>query len=60
MERLGLRIDAACPMVDVARATALLGEDARPALERARQIMLECDARLWLPEVDRALAELDP
>jgi tetratricopeptide (TPR) repeat protein len=59
LERLGLRIDAARAMVDLGRTMARLGEDPRPTLERARQIMLECDARAWLFEVDRALAELD-
>ena len=38
---------------------ASLGEDPRPTLERARTILLECDARAWLFEVDDALAELD-
>ena len=38
---------------------AELGEDPRPPLERARGILLECDARAFLFEVDDALAELD-
>ncbi len=60
LEELGMRIDAARAMVDLARAMARLGEGARPILERARALMLECDARFFLPQVDRALAELDP
>jgi hypothetical protein len=60
LEELGLRIDAARAMVDLARAMASLGEDPRPTLERARTILLECDARAWLFDVDDALAELGP
>ena len=59
LEELGLRIDAARGMVDLAGAMAQLGEDPRPTLERARTILLECDARAFLFEVDDALAELD-
>jgi hypothetical protein len=46
-------------MVDLGRAMAAVGEDPRPTLERARTILLECDARAFLFEVDEALAELD-
>ena len=44
----------------VERVMARVGEDPRPTLERARAILLECDARAFLFEVDDALAELDP
>ena len=60
LEELGFRIDAARAMVDLGRAMAKLGEDPRPTLERARTILLECDARAFLFEVDDAIAELDP
>jgi len=60
LEELGLRVEAARGMVDLARAMARVGEDGRPTLERARALLLECDARLFLPSVDRALAELEP
>ena len=60
LEAIGLRIDVARAMVDLARTMARLGEDPRSTLERARTILLECDARLFLSEVDEALAELDP
>jgi class 3 adenylate cyclase/tetratricopeptide (TPR) repeat protein len=59
LEPIGLRIDAARAMVDLGRVMARLGEDPRPTLERAREILLGCDARLFLPEVDEALAGLD-
>ncbi|HET7235777.1 MAG TPA: AAA family ATPase [Actinomycetota bacterium] len=59
LQELGLRIEAARAMVDLAHVMAELGEDPRPTLERARALLLECDARAWLFEVDDALAELD-
>jgi hypothetical protein len=60
LDVLGLRIDAARAMVDLARAIARVGEDPYPTLERARSILLECDARAFLFEVDDALDELAP
>jgi class 3 adenylate cyclase/tetratricopeptide (TPR) repeat protein len=59
LDTLGVRIDAARAMVDLARAMARVGEDPRPTLERARAILLECEARAFLFEVDDALAELE-
>jgi class 3 adenylate cyclase/tetratricopeptide (TPR) repeat protein len=56
-ERLEMRIFAARAMVDLGRAMARAGEDPREVLERARDILTECDARLFLFEVDEALAE---
>jgi class 3 adenylate cyclase/tetratricopeptide (TPR) repeat protein len=56
LERLDFPIDAARAMVDLARAMARTGEDPRPVLERAREILLECDARAFLFEVDDAVA----
>ncbi len=58
LERLGKRIDAARAMVDLGRAMTRAGQDPGPTLERAREILLECDARAFLFEVDEALAEL--
>ena len=58
-EALQMRVASARAMVDLAHAMArLAAEDPRPVLERAREILLECDARLFLSEVDDALAEL--
>jgi hypothetical protein len=56
----GLRIDEARAVVDLARAMARAGEDPRDTLARARAILLECDARAFLFEVDDAEAELRP
>jgi tetratricopeptide (TPR) repeat protein len=57
LDALGLRIDAARAMVDLARVKTRLGEDSKPLLERARAILLECDARGFLFEVDEAIAD---
>ncbi len=55
LESLGLRIDAARAMVDLARAMAGSGDDASRVLDRARELLIECDALLFLPEVDEAI-----
>jgi tetratricopeptide (TPR) repeat protein len=52
LEKLDMRIEAARAMVDLGRAMAASGEDPRPTLESARAMLLECDARAWLFEVD--------
>lgn len=54
LEALGLRIDAARARADLGRAIAAAGEDPTEVLERARQVLLECDARAFLFEVDDA------
>jgi class 3 adenylate cyclase/tetratricopeptide (TPR) repeat protein len=58
LERLGLRIDAARAMIDLGRAMARLGEDPGPMLEHAREILLECDARAFLFEVEDAIGDV--
>ena len=57
-ERLETRIFAARAMVDLGRAMTRDGQDPRELLERARAILLECDANLFLVEVDEALTEV--
>jgi class 3 adenylate cyclase/tetratricopeptide (TPR) repeat protein len=52
LEELGLQIDAARAMGDLARAMERVGVDPRPVLDRARNILLECDARAFLFEVE--------
>jgi len=56
LDQLGLRIDAARAMVDLGREMARAGEDPTAVLERAREILVECDARAFLFEVDDAFA----
>ncbi len=58
LEELGLRIDAARAMVDLGRAMARIGEDPGPVLERAREVLTDCDARAFLFEVEDGLADL--
>jgi len=58
LERVGFRVEAARTMVDLARAKARVGEDPRDVLQRARDLLIECDARAFLFEVDDAIAEL--
>ena len=55
-ERLEMRIYAARAMVDLGRAMARAGQDPGELLERARDILTECDAQLFLFEVDEVLA----
>jgi class 3 adenylate cyclase/tetratricopeptide (TPR) repeat protein len=57
-ERLEMRPFEARAMVDLARAMTQAGDDPREVLERGRRTLLECDATLFLFEVDEALAEL--
>lgn len=56
---LGLRVDAARAMVDLGRAMARMGEDPRATFDRARELLLGCDARAFLFEVEEAVASLD-
>jgi class 3 adenylate cyclase/tetratricopeptide (TPR) repeat protein len=58
LDRLGMRVDAARAMVDLARAEARAGDDPRGTLDRARERLLECGARGFLFEVDDALARV--
>jgi tetratricopeptide (TPR) repeat protein len=57
-ERFEMRTSQARAMVDLARAIAANGRDPRPTLEEARAILEACDARLFLVEIEDALAEL--
>jgi class 3 adenylate cyclase/tetratricopeptide (TPR) repeat protein len=55
LERLGLRIDAARAMLDLGRAMRRVSEDPRATFERAREILIACDAQPWLDEVEAEL-----
>jgi class 3 adenylate cyclase/tetratricopeptide (TPR) repeat protein len=57
LDALGLRMDAARVAVDLARPMSGGGDDPIPMLKAARAVLVECDARLFLPAVDAALAE---
>jgi class 3 adenylate cyclase/tetratricopeptide (TPR) repeat protein len=57
LERLGMRLYAGRAMVDLGRAMARAGQDPHDVLDRARQILIDCDAGLFLFEVDPVTAE---
>ena len=56
LQQLGLRVDAARAMVDLGRAIGRTGEDPGPVFDRARGILVECNARAFLFEIDEAIA----
>jgi class 3 adenylate cyclase/tetratricopeptide (TPR) repeat protein len=57
-DRLEMRFYAARAMVDLGRVMTHVNEDPAELLERARDILTECDAQLFLFEVDEVLAAL--
>jgi tetratricopeptide (TPR) repeat protein len=58
-EELGMRVHLARGLIDLGRAQARLGRDGRSSFERARDLLIACDAQLYLPDVEEALAALD-
>jgi tetratricopeptide (TPR) repeat protein len=56
-ERLEMRSYAARAMVDLGRAMVHAGQDPRDVLEHARATLIECDAQLFVFEVDEVLGE---
>jgi hypothetical protein len=56
-ERLGMRIMQARVLTDLGEASTRTGEDPTPAWERARDLLVACDARIYLPEVEALLAD---
>jgi class 3 adenylate cyclase/tetratricopeptide (TPR) repeat protein len=56
LESLPRRIELARCLADLAAARARLGQDPRPDLERARDLLVECGATLYLGDVESALA----
>ena len=57
LEEIGVRIDLARALLDLGRAERRAGIDGRASFERAREILVACDARLFLPEAE---VELEP
>lgn len=56
LERLEMRPYAARALVDLGHAMVRAGQDPRAELDRARELLLACDARLFLFEVDEVTA----
>ena len=56
---LGMKILQAQALMDLGRAEARLGRDPRSSFERARDLLIACDAQLYLPEVEEALAAVE-
>ena len=56
LEALGTRIDLARALLDLGRAERRAGIDPRRSFERAREILVGCDAQLYIPEADAELA----
>lgn len=55
-EAMRKQVDLARCLLDLGRAQQRGGEDARPTFERARDLLVECDARWYLPEAEELLA----
>ena len=53
-----MRIAHARVLIDLGEALVRAGEDPRPALEQARELLVACDARVYLPEVEALLANV--
>ena len=45
-------------LIDLGEALTRAGEDPTSALERARDLLTACDARIYLPEVEALLADV--
>ena len=58
-EATGERIDEARVLLDLGRALQRAAQDPRATFERADELLVACDARLYLPEAHAALAGLD-
>ena len=50
-----MRVDVGRALLDLGRAQRAAGQDAGVAFERARDLFVACDARLFLPEVEAEL-----
>jgi class 3 adenylate cyclase/tetratricopeptide (TPR) repeat protein len=55
MEALGTRIDLALALLDLGRAERRVGADSRPTFTRAREVLVACDAQLYIRAVDAEL-----
>jgi hypothetical protein len=58
-DELGMAVLQAQALLDLGRAEARLGRDPRSSFERSRDLLIACDAQLYLPEANDALAALE-
>jgi tetratricopeptide (TPR) repeat protein len=56
MDALGARVELSRALLDLGRAERRAGKDPRATFERARELLIECDACLFLPEVEAELS----
>ena len=56
LEALGTRVHLARALLDLGRAMRRAGEDPRGIFTRARELLIECDAQLFVREADEELA----
>jgi hypothetical protein len=56
LEELGVRIDLARALLDLGRAERQAGIDGRPSFGRARELLVACDAGMFLPQAETELA----
>ena len=54
-----MKILQAQALIDLGRAEARLGRDPRSSFEQARDLLIACDAQLYLPEAEDALAAVE-
>jgi class 3 adenylate cyclase/tetratricopeptide (TPR) repeat protein len=57
-DALGAKIELARALIDLGRVERRAGLDPRPSFERARTVLMECDAQYFVPEAESELASL--
>lgn len=53
-----MRIAQARVLIDLGHALERIGQDPRVEFERARDLLVACDAQFYLPEAETALARI--
>jgi class 3 adenylate cyclase/tetratricopeptide (TPR) repeat protein/nicotinamide riboside kinase len=56
-ESVGQTIELARCLLDLGRELARSGEDPVPTYERARELLVECDAQRYVPEAEKLIVE---
>ena len=58
-EQIGMNVELARALDDLGHAEAQTDRDPRRTFERARDLLIRCDAQLYLPAVEASIASLD-